>query len=156
MVFCSVGFAEEISVPSILEKLQKLAEREEARFEQNPEILPSFYGERYDTSLQGSISGLNSSNLFDIGQMFYAASEGLLNHVHNMISADFLINLGISRLLVSGSVVMKNSILKQRLMKLYSKPSLQVVMTNDGNDAVGSAIGAALVILKNVFNQDGK
>ncbi|XP_005093697.1 sedoheptulokinase [Aplysia californica] len=151
----SLGFAQDISTPALLLKLQELAESDsvdgEASAEDGTDVLqfsPAFFGERHDPSLRGHIGGLSGSNFASVGKIFRAASEGLLNHLHSMISAKFLVSQGISRLLVSGSVPVRNSIVRRRLEELYSGESLQVVMNPEGQEAVGSAVGAALVVMR--------
>ena len=64
-----------------------------------------------------------------LGHLFQAASQGLLDHLHNMVPVDFLVSQGIQRLMVTGSVPTKNSTVCQRLEELYGR-KLEVILSN--------------------------
>uniref|UniRef100_A0A0B6ZUS7 Carbohydrate kinase FGGY N-terminal domain-containing protein n=1 Tax=Arion vulgaris TaxID=1028688 RepID=A0A0B6ZUS7_9EUPU len=148
------GLGEHVDNVSLMTRLQALAEQSKDR-SSTLVVRPVFFGERHNTALQGHISGISSANFSNIGVVFRALCEGLVDHLHDMVPAQYLLSSGISRLLVSGSVSMKNSIVKQRLIDLYTVCSnLSVIIDNESANAVGSAVGAAQVI-KN-YTQENK
>ncbi|GFR65733.1 sedoheptulokinase [Elysia marginata] len=143
-------------------------------------INPVLFGERHDKDLRASVSGLDYASLSNVGHLFHALSEGIINNLHQMVSSEYLTQLGILRLQVSGSVPINNKVVMNRLRQLYSdcglvdgkvqcfggdkaqeavkedgrtnrgddervKQKLEIIMDTQGLEAVGSALGAALV-----------
>ena len=141
------GYANEVCTADLLLKLQTLADNEQLVTDKDDSLsfLPSFFGERHDTSIRGSLTNMNNINLSSIGHIFRHASEGVLCHLDRMVPADFLISQGVARLLVTGSVPVKNPIIRSKVEALYSEKGLDVVSIQ-GEEAVGSAIGASLIV----------
>ena len=83
-------------------------------------IHPVLFGERHDKSLKASVSGLDYASLSNVGLLFHSLSEGVVNHLHCMVSPEYLASQGIARLQVSGSVPTNNVVVIDRLRLLYS------------------------------------
>ncbi|KAL4224095.1 hypothetical protein ACF0H5_017549 [Mactra antiquata] len=101
-------------------------------------IQPVLYGERHDPSLTGSLSGANLYNT-SLDCVFKSVCEGLVHNLYQMMPLSKLIESGITRLVLTGSVVDKQPYVKECVRRSYSP--LEVV------DGIGadSAFGAALV-----------
>lgn len=153
VLFVISGFSEKIDVPSLLNQLQKLSEESPETTTSSLTVRPIFFGERHNTDLKGYICGICPANFRNIRAVFRSVCEGIVDHLHDMIPSKYLLNLGICRLLVSGSVPSNNPIVRQRLVQLYTVTSdLTVLFEEDGSGAAGSAVGAARFIKDSVKN----
>lgn len=104
-------------------------------------IQPIIYGERHDPSQTGSMSGANLYNT-SLDCVFKSLCEGLVNNIHQMMPLCKLIESGITRLVLTGSVVDKQPYVKEYVKKLYSP---LIIEDGIGTDA---SFGAALVACK--------
>ncbi|XP_055861455.1 sedoheptulokinase-like isoform X2 [Biomphalaria glabrata] len=138
--FQDLGIHSDLSATTLLPRLQQLADLEINR-DTSLSISPILFGERHDPGMCGHIKGITSTNVGNIGAVFKAVSEGLVDHLHAMVPTKFLTNMGIHSLIISGSVPVNNIIVRERLNQLYSE--LELTMDCEGQDAVGSAVGAA-------------
>ncbi|XP_059143763.1 sedoheptulokinase-like isoform X2 [Physella acuta] len=129
----------------LLQKLLKLSQN--ANSTDTLTFSPVFFGERHDPASTGHISGINSINFSNIGAIFRATCQGIVSHLHCMVPAKYLLDRGIQRLLLSGSVAVNNPVVKERLIELYTVPGeLSVLVDLKESDAVASAAGAAKLV----------
>ena len=86
-------------------------------------------------SLKASICGMDYASLSNVGMLFHALSEGVVDHLHSMVSPEYLARQGVARLHVSGSVPTSNLIVLERLRELYSgSTSVDVSVRNKDKD----------------------
>ncbi|GFO25253.1 sedoheptulokinase-like [Plakobranchus ocellatus] len=124
---CDLGLASNIDPSDLLLKLQQLSENTTAgdssasgTANSLPTVNPVFFGERHNVNMKASFSNLDYANLQNVGLLFRALSEGLVNHLASMVSLQYLTEQGITTLRVSGSVPTSNRIVMRRLKDLYS------------------------------------
>ena len=101
-------------------------------------ILPSIFGERHKPDLLGSVSGISANNM-SLKSVFRALCRGLVQNISLMLPCSQLMESGITRLCISGSVIEKQNFVKECVQELYSPLE---IYHGSGTD---SAEGAALV-----------
>ena len=92
-------------------------------------------------SLKASISGMDYASLSNVGLLFHALSEGVVDHLHSMVSPEYLARQGVARLHVSGSVPTSNLAVLERLRELYSGSA--AVDISIGNKDKGCCVEAS-------------
>lgn len=102
-------------------------------------IQPLLFGERHDPMLTGSLSGANEQNI-SLDCVFRAICEGLVSNLYHMMPLSKLIESGITRLVLTGSVIDRQPYVREFVRKLYSP--LPVVQRSGLDAAAGAAIVA--------------
>lgn len=105
-------------------------------------VIPTVFGERH---LQDAIVTVTGSrdNILQLGRVFRSLCEGIVDNLHRMMPCIKLIESGIKRLVLSGTVLDKNPFIREYVRKVYGKHfSVKTGMVTD------SAIGAAKVAAK--------
>ena len=103
-------------------------------------ISPRLYGERHAPDLTTSLSGLDCET-GSMQTVFRAMCEGLVNNLHQMMPQSLLIESGIQRLVLSGSVVRRQPHVSACVEKAYAP--LTVVPGTDDDASLGAALVAA-------------
>ncbi|WAR02224.1 SHPK-like protein [Mya arenaria] len=104
-------------------------------------IQPHLCGERHAPDLTTSLSGLERSNS-SLHSVFQAICKGLVNNLNLMMPVAMLIESGVQRLVLSGSVIHKQPHVTTCVEKIYAPLS---VVPGSNDDA---SFGAALVAAK--------
>ena len=129
----------------LFERLIKLCEESKSDEANNKLIKckPTFYGERHDKSDFGRIENICFDNIKSIENVFESMCRGLTENLNEMFDSDLLQQLGCKRIVATGNCVMRNSIVKSNLIKVFGKRfPISFKMDND------SAYGAALFCAK--------
>ncbi|XP_063448760.1 sedoheptulokinase-like isoform X2 [Mytilus trossulus] len=106
---------------------------------QTMKVTPTLFGERLDPQLAATISGISPDNL-DLGTLFRSICCGLLDNVSNMMPVSFLEKNSINKLIGSGSLLSRNEVMRQEVIKHYGK--LTVEFGNSCDSATGAAMYA--------------
>lgn len=112
-------------------------------------IQPLLFGERHDPLLTGSISGATVQNI-SLDCVFKAVCEGLVNNLYQMMPLSKLIESGISRLVLTGSVIDRQPFVTDCVKKLYTP--LPVVQRS-GLDAAAGAAQVACKFLESLTSE---
>lgn len=108
-----------------------------------PIIQPLLYGERHIPEASASITGITES-VTSLDCVFRSLCAGLVNNLHLMMPQSLMIESGVTRLVVTGSVVHKQPCVREHVCKLYMP--LPVVEISE----IDAAYGAALVGVKHL------
>lgn len=103
---------------------------------------PTFNGERHLPSETASISGLTASNT-SLGNVFMSLCIGLVRNLHSMMSTEYLTDHKIDKIMATGSVIAKNTLIRRALQDIYKIP-VQFGQTLD------SANGVAFVVIDSI------
>ncbi|XP_052072808.1 sedoheptulokinase-like [Mytilus californianus] len=109
---------------------------------QTLKVTPTLFGERHDPQLSASVTGISAENL-DLGTLFRSVCCGLLDNVSNMMPVSFLEKNGINKLIGSGSLLSRNEVMRQEIVKYYGK------LTVEFGNSCDSATGAAMYSVRN-------
>ncbi|KAM9788227.1 sedoheptulokinase [Neosynchiropus ocellatus] len=118
---------------SMYEKLNCLAESQN---NSDLRVTPTILAERHAPLSLGQVTNISTSNL-SLGHVFRAICHGILGNLSSMMPATRLRQGGVSRIVGSGSALMRNAVLRQELEKVYALP---VVYGQDADAAVGVAM----------------
>ncbi|CAG2250198.1 SHPK [Mytilus edulis] len=102
-------------------------------------VTPTLFGERHNPQQAASVTGISADNL-DLGTLFRSVCSGLLDNVSNMMPVSFLEKNGINKLIGSGSLLSRNEVMRQEVLKHYGK--LKVEFGNSCDSATGAAMYA--------------
>ncbi|XP_050437209.1 sedoheptulokinase-like isoform X2 [Adelges cooleyi] len=103
-------------------------------------VNPLMMGERHDPSTYGSLLNITNNNL-SVGQIYSGFCKGIVNNLLKMMPKEMLLNADIKKIIGTGTVIVKNSIIRHEIEKNYHMP-LIVKETGD------AAFGAALSMVK--------
>lgn len=103
------------------------------------QTIPAFLGERFDPNLRASITNITSSN-FQLASIFRSLCKGIIASFHNILPEDSLKRRGISKIIGTGSALLRNKALQMELETQYHIP-IEYKHTGD------APLGAALSIL---------
>ncbi|XP_066419537.1 sedoheptulokinase isoform X2 [Molothrus aeneus] len=101
-------------------------------------VQPTIFGERHLPELLASVSSIGASEL-SLGHVTRALCRGLVENLCSMFPVQQLQELGVSRILGSGSALARNEVLRQEVERIFPFPVLY------GKD-VDAAVGAAMVM----------
>ena len=110
-------------------------------------VSPTLFGERHEPSLRGSITNITSTNT-SLGSVYLALNRGIISNLHSMMSREFLLANGITRIAASGTAVGKNAVLAREIERQYRLP----VVVSDSKQ-VDAAVGAALAMIDDVMSE---
>lgn len=100
--------------------------------------IPKIFAERHDTKTFGSMENLLHSNM-KLGEVFASICHGLVRNLIEMFPFDILTNeLGCRRVIATGSVVLKNPIVKAKLE--HELKELPIVFKESSDSAIGAAM----------------
>lgn len=124
----------------IWEKLTRLAGHLDETKANGLVAIPLINGERHAPMLTGSLSGITRDNM-ELCSIFRSLLEGIINNLHGMIPSCQLIESGISRLVINGSVLNRQPYILEFIKSLYS--FMEVIEGSDTDAAQGAAKFAA-------------
>lgn len=101
-------------------------------------VHPTLFGERHLPELLASVSGIGASEL-SLGHVTRALCCGLVENLCSMLPVQHLEEMGVRRILGSGSALARNEVLRQEVERIFPFP---VVYGKD----VDAAVGAAMVM----------
>ncbi|OWK57304.1 Sedoheptulokinase [Lonchura striata] len=101
-------------------------------------VHPTIFGERHLPELLASVSSIGASEL-SLGHVTRALCRGLVENLCSMLPVQHLEELGVRRVLGSGSALARNEVLRQEVERIFPFP---VVYGKD----VDAAVGAAMVM----------
>ena len=107
------------------------------------EVRPHFLGERYDTSLTGSISGINLSN-FDLGTLSRGLARGIIENLRDMLPDHSFQHR--SRIIGSGNALRRNRLLQVMAEEVFNLPLSLCRLQEEA--ACGAALNAVSLILE--------
>ena len=105
----------------------------------------TLFAERHDKLGFGRVENLRYDNIGSVCDVFEALCQGLIENLNDMFSVDLLERLGCTRIVATGSGVLRNKVLRTYLESIYGRKFSISFKTN--ND---SALGAALFCSKNI------
>lgn len=127
----------DITVPAreqLYERLNDLGLKAAAELE----VRPHFLGERYDTSLRGTIGGIDSGN-FDLGTLARGLARGIIENLENMFP-DFALQQRNS-IVGSGNALRHNRLLQVATEQVFDLPLTVSDLQEEA--ACGAAINAS-------------
>ena len=101
-------------------------------------VRPHFLGERHDTSLRGSIEGIDLTN-FGLGQLARGLAQGILVNCRDMLPAWVL--EGRCRLVGSGNALRRTPLLQRMAQEVFRLPLVLAEAKEEA--ATGAALNAA-------------
>ena len=101
-------------------------------------VKPHFLGERYDSSLRGSVSGIDMAN-FDLGQLAHGLAGGIIENLRDMLP-EFAM-AGRSGVVCSGNALRQNPLLQQAAGEVLGMPVRLSGLQEEA--ACGAALNAA-------------
>ncbi|XP_069136174.1 sedoheptulokinase-like [Argopecten irradians] len=108
-----------------------------------PIIVPTLFGERHLPEQKVAISGLTTSNL-DLGSVFRSLCKGLVTNLCDMMPISVMESHGITTVKATGSVVDRNTIIRDEIAKHYGSFKVEFGSSCD------SATGAAMFCVKHL------
>ncbi|KAM9384952.1 sedoheptulokinase [Pholidichthys leucotaenia] len=99
-------------------------------------VSPTILGERHDPLCLGQVTSISSSNL-SLGHVIRALCRGILSNITSMMPAECLQQVGVRRIVGSGSALARNEVLRQEVEKAFPQP---VVYGQNADSAVGVAM----------------
>ncbi|XP_064534019.1 sedoheptulokinase isoform X1 [Pseudopipra pipra] len=101
-------------------------------------VHPTIFGERHIPEQLGSVTNIAASEL-SLGHVTRALCRGIVQNLCSMLPVQRLTDVGVRRILGSGSALARNEVLKQEVERIFPFP---VVYGKD----VDAAVGAAMVM----------
>lgn len=98
-------------------------------------VRPTFFGERYEPTVSGSITGITESNL-SLGNLYAGACEGVLRELYDGLAPGLLEAAGTQRLVASGGAATRSATLRAAAERLFGMP---VHVTTHADAALGAA-----------------
>ncbi|KAJ7416445.1 Sedoheptulokinase [Willisornis vidua] len=102
-------------------------------------VHPTIFGERHTPEQLASVTNIAASEL-SLGHVTRALCHGLVQNLCSMLPVQHLRDVGVRRVLGSGSALARNEVLRQEVERIFPFP---VVYGKD----VDAAVGAAMVLL---------
>jgi len=135
-------FLKELDIPSPPEeKLYELLNELGFNATNALEVCPHFLGERYDTSLRGSIGGIDLHNL-NLGAVSRGLALGIIENLKNMMP-DFALS-DRTRIVGSGNALRRNPLLRQTAEEVFGLPL--TICVSEEEAACGAAVNASGLI----------
>ena len=140
MVCC---FCPGMGVPEgkIWEKLHALGEEgsgEEETSDDDLIVIPTLFGERHTPDQRASVSNITPHNT-GLRCVHKALCRGIVTNLHDMMSQDCLLAAGVNRIVGSGTVLTRSSLIRQEILRQYMLP-LELGQDSGADAAVGSAL----------------
>lgn len=101
-------------------------------------VHPTIFGERHLPEQLASVTSIGASEL-SLGHVTRALCRGIVENLCSMLPVQHLEEMGVSRILGSGSALARNEVLRQEVERIFPFP---VVYGKD----VDAAVGAAMVM----------
>ncbi|KAM6969832.1 sedoheptulokinase [Aplochiton taeniatus] len=124
----------EVCDSSLYEKLIQCAVSQESS---DLTVRPTILGERHDPLCLGQVSNITTSNL-SLGHIARALCRGVLDNIAAMMPPDSLKEVGVKRIIGSGSALSRNKVLREEAERAFPLP------VEYGHD-VDAAVGVAMV-----------
>lgn len=124
----------EVSDSNLYEKVIQCALSQE---NSDLRVSPTILGERHDPLCLGQVANISASNL-SLGHMARAVCRGVLDNITSMMPPALLLDVGVKRIIGSGSALAHNQVLRQEAERAFPQP------VECGQD-VDSAVGVAMV-----------
>ena len=109
-------------------------------------ILPTVFGERHLHEACVTLTGSSESYL-NLDCVYRSVCCGIVDNLNTMIPCAMLVENGIKRLVLSGSVFDKNPCVREHVHKVYGQ-SLEIISGQGTDSATGAAIVAAKCLQK--------
>ena len=103
-------------------------------------IVPTIFGERHNPDEHASVTNITSQNT-TLSCVYASLCRGVIDNLHSMMSKEYLLAAGVTRIVGSGTTILKNAIIQRDIERCYKLP----LMLYPGS-SVDSALGAALII----------
>ena len=126
--------------PSTDEIYQRILNCADEKGSTSLKIAPTLWGERHTPDKRGQVSNLTSDNT-SLGDVGLAVCQGLVENLQEMMSKEFLLSLGIQRIVGTGSALMKNEVLQKQVEQVFGLP---LVLNESSEASVGAALAAIL------------
>lgn len=126
----------EMSESSIYEKLIICALHQDTS---DLKVHPTIIGERHSPLCLGQVTDISPANL-SLGHVMRALCHGVIGNVTSMMSAEYLQNTGVTRVVGSGTALARNQVLRQEVERAFSQMTVVYGQNAD------SALGVALVL----------
>ncbi|XP_028839263.1 sedoheptulokinase isoform X2 [Denticeps clupeoides] len=126
-------FGLELSESSIYSRLIQSALQQSST---DLRVTPTILGERHDSARLGLVCNISPANL-SLGHVTRALCRGILDNVAAMMPAHMLQEVGVKRIVGSGSALSRNEVLRQEVERAFPLP---VVYGRDVDSAVGVAM----------------
>ena len=104
-------------------------------------ILPTVFGERHLPEACVTLTGPSESYL-NLDCVYRSLCCGIADNLNTMIPCTMLVENGIKRLVLSGSVFDKNPCVREHVHKIYGQ-SMEIISGQGTDSATGAAIVAA-------------
>ncbi|NXD13208.1 SHPK Sedoheptulokinase, partial [Nothocercus nigrocapillus] len=101
-------------------------------------IHPTVFGERHMPEQLASVTNISVSDV-SLGHVTRALCRGIIENLHSMLPSECLTEMGVRRILGTGSALARNEVLRQEAERIFPFP---VVYGKD----VDAAVGAAMVM----------
>lgn len=124
------------AIPSKQELYAKLLKCAEGKTNTSLNIRPTLWGERHDTNLTGSVSGMNETNI-SLGDVTASLCNGVINNLQSLMPRDWLISCGVQRIVGTGNAIAQNVILQKQTEKVWGLP---LVVKEDSDASHGAAL----------------
>lgn len=102
----------------------------------NLRVTPTILGERHNPVALGQVTNISTSNL-SLGHVIRALCRGVLTNITSMMPAERLQQVGVSRIVGSGTALTRNEVLRQEVEKAFP---LKVVYQQNADSAAGVAM----------------
>ena len=104
LILFIIDFSLDITIDdaTIWDKLRAISTRTDTS-QSSPITLAVLYGERHDPTITASMSHITDHNM-SLDTVYQSVCEGLVKNIHKMMPCCVLIESGISRLVVSGTI----------------------------------------------------
>ncbi len=108
----------------------------------NLEIDPLVFSERHLPEESAKVTGITDENLNDLGSVLFKVVQGLVINLNKIMPKDFLLQNGVSKLLLVGEA--RKPWFRLALERLYSDTSIDICSSEtDCNAAFGCAVAAS-------------
>uniref|UniRef100_T1J2S7 Sedoheptulokinase n=1 Tax=Strigamia maritima TaxID=126957 RepID=T1J2S7_STRMM len=104
-------------------------------------VSPTIFGERHLPEMCGSITNINPTNI-SLDNVFHALCTGLVSNLRRLMPDEVWEKANIDRIVATGSVVARNTIVREEIQRQFTK--IPVVVREECD----AATGAALVMIK--------
>uniref|UniRef100_A0A8C0ALX0 Sedoheptulokinase n=1 Tax=Buteo japonicus TaxID=224669 RepID=A0A8C0ALX0_9AVES len=116
----------------------KIIEAALAQNDSKLSVHPTIFGERHIPEQLASVTNIAVSDL-SLGHVTRALCRGIVENLCSMLPVQHLMEMGVRRILGSGSALARNEVLRQEVERIFPCP---VVYGKD----VDAAVGAAMVM----------
>ncbi|NWJ11484.1 SHPK Sedoheptulokinase, partial [Crypturellus undulatus] len=101
-------------------------------------IHPTVFGERHMPEQLASVTNISASDV-SLGHVTRALCRGIIENLHSMLPSEYMTEMGVRKILGTGSALARNEVLRQEAERIFPFP---VVYGKD----VDAAVGAAMVM----------